>query len=207
MLIEQGQRHGIAHGAIAGRIGMERIAAIISGPQPIGASGIAGGAVEIDQPVEMARPAYPGIDRLPVRFILGIGMIIIIADEGHDGGADHLDPARMGASDDLAIGADDAGDMGLVILDTDRRLAGQCAKIIDPFQQDQMGDAGLGQHIAVEPGQRIGAKPVVQQPVAADPLIDDGDVAPLGIGLQPLGDFQPLVGVDIPAVFGGRRFR
>ena len=179
---------------------MEGIAAIISGQQPVGARRITSGAVEIDQPVEMARRAYPGIDRLPVRLILGIGMIIIIADEGHDGGAGHLDPARMGAGDDLAIGADDAGDMGLVIRDTDGRVAGQGAKIIDAFQQDQMGDAGLGQHIAVEPGQRIGAKPVVQQAVAADPLIDDGDVAALGIGLQPLG--KP-VGPAIIAV-GGR---
>ncbi|EXS70436.1 hypothetical protein BF95_00345 [Sphingobium sp. Ant17] len=117
-------------------------------------------------------------------------MIIIIADEGHDGRADHLDPLGAGAGDDLAIGTDDAGDMGLMRGGADRRFAGERAEIVNPFQQDEMGDAGLRQNVAVKPGERVGTKAIGEQPVAADPLIDDRDVAAFGIGLQSFG--QPV---------------
>lgn len=195
--VEQVERDRVAHRPIAAWRRVKRIAAVIGRGQAVGPCGVAGCCVEVYYRVEIAGLPDPGVNGLAVGFILGIGVIIIIADEGHDGRADRLDPFGAGAGDDLAIGTDDAGDMGLMRGGADRGFAGERAEIVDPFQQDEMGDAGLRQHVAVEPGKCVGTKAIVEQPIAADPLIDDRDVATLRVGLQAFG--QP-VGPAIIAV-------
>ena len=177
--VEHIQRDRVAHRPIAARRRVKRVATVIGGRQAVGPCRVAGRGIEIDYRVEIAGLPDPGVDGLAVGLILGVGVIIIIADEGHDGRADHLDPFGTGAGDDLAIGTDDAGDMGLMRGGADGGFAGERAEIVDPFKQDEMGDAGLRQHVAVEPGERVGTKAIVEQPVAADPLIDDRDMAAL----------------------------
>jgi hypothetical protein len=60
------------------------------------------------------------------------------------------------------------------------------------------------QHLALEPSQRVGAKPVEQQPVAADAGVEHAQIARGRIGLQPrhqhVGPALVAVGGDAIAV-------
>ena len=50
------------------------------------------------------------------------------------------------------------------------------ADIVDAFEHHHPFHAGLAQHIAIEAGQRAGSGHVAQNPVAANPHVDHGDV-------------------------------
>src|SRR5262245_9333769 len=104
--------------------------------------------LEVDHPVEGATRTYPCVDRLaygsPLR---GIG-------PGHERfvfprqqrRADDLDSARMGSEDQLLVPADHVGRRHLRCL----WLVWIAAQIVDAEDHDDVGDAGLGQHVAIE---------------------------------------------------------
>jgi hypothetical protein len=46
-------------------------------------------------------------------------------------------------------------------------LAGEAAEVVDALEDDQIADAGLGEHVAVETGEDVGAEAVREQMVAA----------------------------------------
>ena len=48
-------------------------------------------------------------------------------------------------------------------------------EVVDPLEDDQPTDAGLCQHVAVEPRQGIRPQPVAQHPVAPEPMVQDAD--------------------------------
>src|SRR3546814_8973967 len=89
LLFEQVERDRLGHGAIAFGRRMQRIPDIIARKQSVGMGGIAHRPVEIDHPVEIPRLANPAVDGLPVGFVAGVGMIIVVAHEGQYGSADH----------------------------------------------------------------------------------------------------------------------
>ena len=73
------------------------------------------------------------------------------------------------------------------------------AQIVGPQHDDDVGDPGLGDHIAVEAAQAAVAADVVQDPVAAEPLVHHPHRPPAAARLEPAGE---LVG---PAAEGVRR--
>ena len=74
----------------------------------------------------------------------------------------------------------------------------QAANVIDALEDEQIFCAALGDHIAIEARQRIGAGSIQQNLVAADGFIQHRQVAILWVGLQaPRQLIRPsLVGID-----------
>ena len=94
-----------------------------------------------------------------------------------------LDPLRPRPCDHLAIARDQ-------VIGGDRVMQPVCAwivqtaqpQIVDPFQQDDVGDARHGQRIAVEPRKAAWPDFFAQHPIAADARIGDADIGdPLGV--------------------------
>jgi hypothetical protein len=57
------------------------------------------------------------------------------------------------------------------------------AEVVGAEHHDDVGDAGLGQHVAIEAAQAAVAPDVVQDPVAAEPLVHDRHRPPARAGL------------------------
>ena len=161
---------------------------------------VAQGLVPVDDAVEMAGRADPGVDRLAVGLALGAGVVIGRPAVGQDGRADDLDAPVVGAVDHLAIAGDDLGDEGLVGFRRGGRIAGQHAQVVDAFQQHHVGHAGLGEHVALEPRQGVGTQAVEQHTVAADAQVQQADVLALQPFQQTVGPAQVGVGLDAVAV-------
>ena len=103
----------------------------------------------------------------------------------------------MRARDDLAIALLELGDECGMLGRGHRMVARENAEIVDPLEHDQIAHAGLREHVAVEPGERVGAEPVAQHAIAADPVVDER---------QPRSGGEPgreHVGPAIVAVGGG----
>ncbi len=71
------------------------------------------------------------------------------------------------------------------------------ADVVDAFENDEVFDAGLGEHIAVEAGERAGAGVVVEDAVAADALVEDAESGGLVVGLQAAGEDVGPAGVGV----------
>jgi len=56
-------------------------------------------------------------------------------------------------------------------------------EVVGAEHHDDVGDAGLGQHVAVEAAKAAVAPDVVQDAVAAEPLVHDAHRAAAGAGL------------------------
>ena len=84
---EEGQGDGFAHSLVAGRRWMKVVAAIVGGQKAVGVVRIADELIEVDDGVEVAGSANPGVDGLAIGFAQGAGVVVVGADVGRDGGA------------------------------------------------------------------------------------------------------------------------
>lgn len=107
---EEGEVDGFGHGSVAGGVGVQVVAAIFGWKHAVGVGGIADGLVEVDEAVEVAGGANPGIDGLAVGLGGRAGMVVVGSAVGGDGGADDADAVGVGADDDLLIRGEDASD-------------------------------------------------------------------------------------------------
>ena len=73
---EQGEGDGVGHRFVAGRGGVEVVAAIVGGQEAIGMLRVAHDSVEVDHRVEVARRANPLIHCLPVGLAQRAGMVV-----------------------------------------------------------------------------------------------------------------------------------
>src|SRR5512140_3745056 len=94
---------------------MQVVAAIVLGGEPIGMVRITRQFVEVEHSVEMAWRSDPCINRLPVSFRFGTGMVERRAYERHDGRTEHLNTMRVSAPDHLFVCADDSMYLFLVL--------------------------------------------------------------------------------------------
>jgi len=74
---ERCKGNGFTHSFVAGRRGVQVIAAVEGGQQLVGMIRIANDCVEIDYTVEMAGGANPLVHGLPIRFAQRAWMVII----------------------------------------------------------------------------------------------------------------------------------
>ena len=113
---------------------------------------VAGGFVEVDDAVEFGGGADPLVEGLADGFTGGGG--VAGADVGGEGGAEDLDAVGVGAAGELGeagdeiVGGDDVVGLGGVV---------GVADVVDAFEEDEVFDAGLGEDVAVEAGERVGA--------------------------------------------------
>src|SRR2546421_8833935 len=166
--VEQRQVDGVAHRAIAQVARVKVVAAIVDRQHPGRMVAIAQGLVEIDDRVEDVGLAQPLIDLLADRLALripgaGQGGLVL---ECRQRAADDPDPARLAAHGELLQPGDHlrSGDFFF-------RLAPTVPQIVGAEHDDGMGHAGLGQHVAVEAAQAAVAPDIVQDTVAAEPLV------------------------------------
>ena len=118
--------------------------------------------------------ADPLVDRDPVllaRRVPGIGHEGLVAERGQRR-ADDPDPGAVGAHRHLLEAGDHllGGDLLL-------GLGPAVAQIVGAEHDDDMRDAGLRQHVAVEPPEAAVAAQIVQDAVAAEPVVHDPDRA------------------------------
>src|SRR4051794_8789781 len=90
----------------------------------------------------------------------------------------------VGAGNDLLIRRDDAADQGRVLRRRYFAVPSQTAEIVHPLEDDEPSRGSWREDIAIEAGQRIGAKAIGQQVIAADPLVGDSNIARIGRALQ-----------------------
>jgi len=197
---EERQGDGLGHGAVAGGRGVEVVAAVEGGQHAVGLVGVARGFVKVDDGVEVPSGANPLVDGLAVGFAGGAGVVVARPGVGCDGRSDDGDAVGMGAKHDLLIGGEDTPDEQSVFGGRGLVFAGETAEVVDALEDDQIADAGLGEHVAVEAGEDVGAEAVGEQVVAADALVEDAEGSGGGRGLKPLGED---VGPAIVAVGGG----
>ena len=105
----------------------------------------------------------------------------------------------VGAGGELAEAGDEVfgGDhvVGLVGV-------GGVADVVDAFHDDEVLDAGLGEDVAIEPGECGWAGGVVEEAVAADAFIEDGEVGGLLVGLKAVREDIGPAGVCIARAEG-----
>lgn len=133
------------------------ISAVVSGAETLGVGRVAGDLVEVDDGVEAAGGADPGVDGLAVGFAGGVGMVVIGAGEGQNGGANDADAGGVGAKDNLLVcGGDVLHECGVL---GGRRgfRPGESTDVVDAFENDNGANSGLGENVAIEAGERIGA--------------------------------------------------
>ena len=78
--------------------------------------------------------------------------------------------------------------------------ARKAAEVVDGLEDNEPANAGRGEHIAIEAGERVGAQAVDEKMIAADAVIEHGDVLCGGGLLQARGEH---VGPAVVAVGGG----
>ena len=76
------------------------------------------------------------------------------------------------------------------------------ADVVDAFEDDEVLDAGLGEDVAVEAGERVGPVAVVEDAVAADAFVEDAEVGGLLVGLQAAGEDVGPAGVVVGGAVG-----
>src|SRR5436309_2448632 len=166
--VEQRELDGVAHRAVTQVARVKVVAAIVDRQHPGRMVGIAEGLLEIDDRVEGAGLAQPLIDLLADRLALRIpgagkeGLVL----EWRQRAADDPDPARLAAHGELLQPGDHlrGGDLFF-------GLAPTVPQIVGAQHDDGMGHARLRQHVAVEAAQAAVAPDVVQDAVAAEPLV------------------------------------
>ena len=208
-LSEEGKVDGLGHGAVACGVGVEVVAAVEGGEEMGGVGGVGGGPVEVDDGVEVAGGADPGVEFLAVGFAGGAGVVVVGAGVGRDGGAVDPEIVGVGAGDDLLVGADHTVDEGVAEglgvggsygVGGVGEIALEAAEVVDAFEEDDVADGGLGEDVAVEAGEGVGAEAVGEEVVAADALVEDAGGMGCGVGLEALGED---VGPAVVAVEGG----
>ena len=74
--------------------------------------------------------------------------------------------------------------------------------VVDTFEYDNIAGSRLSDHVPVKPCKRTGPGGVMQQPIAADALIQNTQVRRLLVGLQPASQHVGPAGVGVS---GGQR--
>ena len=158
---------------------MQPVAAIVDAEHLRRAFGIANRPVEIGYRIKGAALADPFVDRDPVPLagrVPGIGHKGLVAERGQRR-ADDLDARAMRPHRHLLQPGDHllAGDLLL-------GLGPAVAQIVGAEHDDDMRDPGRRQHVAVEAPHAAVAADVVQDAVAAEPLVHDAHrpAAPFG---------------------------
>src|SRR5579883_847482 len=179
---------------------MQMIARIELGAQPVGMSRIAERFVKIDNFIEVPGRANPGVYLLAIGFGSSIRVVVIGAGIRRNRSAIDAEMMGMGSRDQLIVGVQNAANERGVLFRGDRAMAQSRTEIVDTFQNDDVPDAGLGQHIAIEARESVGTEPVVQKTIAANPCIEHPNVwkpasqnirpaiVAIGGGAVPVGD-------------------
>src|SRR5207248_412643 len=166
--VEQRELDGVAHCAIARVARVQMVAAVVDRQHARQMVGIAQSPVEIDDRVERVRLAQPVVDLLPDLLALGIpgaGQERLVLERRQRGG-DDPDPARVAAHGELLQPRDHlrGGDLFL-------GLGPPVPQIVGAEHDDDVRDAGLGQHVPVEAAQPAVAADIVQDAIAAESLV------------------------------------
>ena len=165
---EEVEVDGVAHDFVASVGWVKMIAGVCGGGEDGGIGVVSRGFVEVDEAVELAGGPDPLIDSLAHNFTGGGG--IFGSDVGGEGSSVDLDAVGVGAGGELAE-ADDQVFGGDDVVRLDGVLG--VADVVDAFEDDEVLDAGLGEDVAVEAGECVGAGVVVQNAVAANALVED----------------------------------
>src|SRR5208282_384334 len=124
-------------------------------------------SVEVDHTVESTAGPDPRIHGLPLRFALD--RVVPSPFERRERSTENRHAVFVGALDDLPQSADDLvrGDSfaGRV---SAWDFHGAESDVVDAFQKDHAADAGLGEDVCVEAGQRVLPDEVMEDPIAAD---------------------------------------
>ena len=127
--------------------------------------------IEVDDRVKMPGRANPLVDCLAIRFALGFRTRVLRADVRQNRRANRLDPMRMRPCDDLRICTMIPCTIASCSSGETSSSRANVPRIVHALQHDQLANARLRQHIAIEARQRIRAEAVQQQPISANSLI------------------------------------
>ena len=155
---------------------MKVVAAVVGGEELIGMLRISDDGVEVNDRVEVAGGAYPFIDGLAVGFAEGAGVVVGGADVRCDGGSVNAKAVSVAARNDLLVSSDDALDESGVFGRWNFAVAGEAAKVVYAFEDDEPADTGGSKYIAIEAGQSAGTEAVDEEVVATNALVGDADV-------------------------------
>ena len=72
---EEVEGDGVGYGFVACRVGVEVVAAVVGGEELVGVLGIAEDLIEVEDGVEVAGHANPGVDGLARGFVGGAGVV------------------------------------------------------------------------------------------------------------------------------------
>lgn len=149
------QREGddVALGDVAGVVDVQVVAAVVGGQDLRGVVGVTDGLVEIDDAIEFAAGANPGVHFLANLLVLRAVEAVIerITEkgvlEGRNRRADGADSLFVSAGDELAIAVDQVlGGQGL----GRRYERTREEQVIDAEGEDHVFHARLREHIAIE---------------------------------------------------------
>jgi hypothetical protein len=181
--VEQPKVHRSRHGLVARVVRVQMIAAVIGRLHPGRMVRIPEHPIEIQHAVERRTSADPVIQRLP--FGLAVRRVIRLARS--------LERRERCAIDAqaLAVGTlDQLGERPAKIIAA-HGFTGSVEgtgqpDVVDTFQHDHLGDAGLRKHIPIESGQGIGPDDIMQESIATDPLVEHGHGRTRGALIEPL---------------------
>jgi len=176
---------------------MKVVAAVVGGQEMVGVRGIADDCVEVDDGVEVAGVANPGVDGLAIGFAQGAGVVVVGASVGRDRGSIDAKLVGVGARDDLLIGAEDSLDESGVFFGGDFPVAGEAAEVVDAFENDDPTCAGGCEDVAIEAREGVGAEAVGEEMIAADALVGDADGLSTGRLLQVGGEGVGPAGIAV----------
>src|SRR5215470_8472984 len=116
----------------------------------------------------MAGRPNPLIHGCSIGLAHGPGLVVSGAGERRKRSAEDANAMSVRALYNLVVGADDAAHKTVMRGLQRAAMQTEGADIIDSFLNDQVVNAGLGQHIAIEARQGVRAVAVEQQAVPAD---------------------------------------
>ena len=187
---------GVAHGFVACVAGMEVVAGVVGCGESGGICRVLRGFVEVDEAVELVGGFDPVVDGLAHGFACGVGVSGSLI--GREGCAVDLDAVLVCALGHLGETLDEVVGGDYIVWSG----AGCVSDVVDALEDDEVLDACLGEDVAVEACECVGAGDVVQDAVAADAFVQDGDVGGLLVGLQAFGEDIGPAGVGAEGAVG-----
>src|SRR6516165_3886997 len=161
-LLEECEVDGVSHRLIASIVRMEMILRSEAWKESTGMIGIVQNCIEIDYSVKRTAGSDPFVDRLPRSFL----RFRVVARNDHaftrgERGANQLYSPSMGAKNQLAVCVDQFFDSPHVGRIGQRVLTQLCTRktdVVNPFEQQDVSDAGDRQGVAVEASQGVDAQ-------------------------------------------------